>query len=139
LSDWFFRNEHCLVLTGDIVKEKARWFFERIPEYNGLPEPILSDGWLARFKGRHNIRLRVRHGEAGSVDESTMAADIAYIQAKVAQYAPTDQYNCDETGLIWKSVPDRSLSSQAIPSTVNPLFERLVGCLLFKVSTNPKG
>jgi hypothetical protein len=29
-----------------------------------------------------------------------MAADLAIIQAKVAQFAPTDQYNCDETGLF---------------------------------------
>jgi hypothetical protein len=36
----------------------------------------------------------------------------ARVQARVAQYAPTDQYNCDETGLFWKLVPEHSLASQ---------------------------
>lgn len=44
-----------------------------------------------------------------------MAADLACIQAKVAQYAPADQYNCDETGLLWRFVPDRGLSSEQLP------------------------
>jgi hypothetical protein len=70
---------------------------------------------LDNFKARHGIKSWIKHGESGSVNEVDMAADLACIQAKVAQYAPADQYNCDETGLYWKLVPDRSLSTHALP------------------------
>lgn len=33
LSAWFYRSERDLIISGEIVKEKARWFFKRIPEY----------------------------------------------------------------------------------------------------------
>jgi len=116
LSDWVYRQERFLIITAELIKEKARSFWPRIPEYNGIPIPDFSNGWVDRFKSRHGLRYRARHGEAGSViDCPTMATDLAYIQAKVAQFAPSDQYNCDETGLFWKLVPDRSLSSQTLP------------------------
>jgi len=115
LADWVFHQQHALIISGDLLREKARWFWHRLPEYNGVNEPILSNGWIAGFKARFGIRSRVRHGEAGSIDEATMAAELASIQAKVAQYAPVDQYNCDETGLFWKLVPDRSLGTESLP------------------------
>lgn len=112
LSDWVYRQERYLIITGELIKEKARSFWPRIPEYNGIPTPEFTNGWVGRFKGRHGVRYRPRHGEAGSTEELlNMAANLANIQAKVEQFAPTDQYNCDETGLFWKLVPDRSLSS----------------------------
>ncbi|KAI0995678.1 hypothetical protein K3495_g12501 [Podosphaera aphanis] len=43
-----------------------------------------------------------------------MATALALIQARVAQYAPNDQYNCDETGLFWKLIPDRSLATMQL-------------------------
>jgi hypothetical protein len=114
LADWVFHQQHKLIITGDLLKEKALWFWHRLPEYNGIAEPILSNGWIQRFNSRFSISSRLRHGEAGSVDEAAMAAELASIQAKVAQYAPADQYNCDETGLFWKLVPDRSLATESL-------------------------
>ena len=46
-------------------------------------------------------------------DEETMAAH-AIVQARIAQYSPDNQYNCDETGLFWKAMPERSLSTHRI-------------------------
>jgi hypothetical protein len=116
LSDWVYRQEQHLVISSDLIKGKARSFWPRIPEYNEIPIPDFSDGWVGKFKARHGLRYRPRHGEAGSAAElPNMAADLAIIQAKVAQFAPTDQYNCDETGLFWKMVPDRGISSRTLP------------------------
>ena len=42
-------------------------------------------------------------------------AELATIQAQLVQYLPQDQYNCDETGLFWKALPDRSLSTVPLP------------------------
>jgi hypothetical protein len=115
LADWVFHQQRALIISGELLKEKARWFWHRLPEYKDTEEPPFSDGWIARFKARFGISSRLRHGEAGSVNEAEMAADLAMIQAKVAQYAPADQYNCDGTGLYWKMVPDRSLGTEALP------------------------
>lgn len=46
----------------------------------------------------------------------TMAA-LAIAQDRIAQYSPENQYNCDETGLFWKAIPDLSLSTYRIPGT----------------------
>ena len=37
-----------------------------MPCYQGLSQPKLSEGWITRFKNRHNLRQRTKHGEAGS-------------------------------------------------------------------------
>jgi hypothetical protein len=72
------------------VKEKARQFWHKLPQYEGIAQPAFSEGWLTNFKARFAIRSFRRFGEAGSVDLTNMAADLAHIQAKVAQYAPAD-------------------------------------------------
>jgi hypothetical protein len=36
--------------TGDLLKYKAAEFWSKLPEYNGVPIPIFSDGWLGGFK-----------------------------------------------------------------------------------------
>lgn len=37
------------------------------------------------------------------------------IQQALASFQPQDIFNCDETGLFWKRVPDHSLSTHALP------------------------
>lgn len=44
-------------------------------------------------------------------------AGLTEVQAHLAQYPPEDQYNCDETGLFWKAIPERSLSRVLIAGT----------------------
>lgn len=86
LAEWFFFNERLVIISSEIVREKARWFWQHLPQYNSITEPFFSKGWLHKFKARHGIKSWRRHGEAGIVDldEARMAADIASIQAKVA-------------------------------------------------------
>ena len=47
-------------LTGAMLREKAQEFWRELPCYQGLPAPKLSEGWITRFKHRHNIR-RFKH------------------------------------------------------------------------------
>lgn len=101
-------------ITGDIIKTRAVWYWQRLPQYQGLPQPAFSNGWLAGFKARHGIKEYKRHGESGSIDEAEVMAAIALIQARIAQYPLDDQYNCDETGLYYKRVPDRTLATSQI-------------------------
>ena len=79
--------------------------------------PQFSNGWLEKFKRRHNISERTRHGEASSVDEGLLAEQLVAVQAIAAQFHASNTYNCDESGLLWKVVPNKGQATELIPST----------------------
>lgn len=78
LTGWFYAKQDCrdLVINGDAVRAKARFYWHQLPQYQGLEEPSFSDGWLSNFKVRHGIKQWRCHGEAASVDKTMMAADL---------------------------------------------------------------
>lgn len=76
--------------------------------------PTFSNGWLAGFQHRGSIQNRLHYGEDGSTPELTSEAMIPIRQA-LQSYSPRDIFNCDETGLFWKRIPDRDLSTRSLP------------------------
>ena len=54
--------------------------------------------------------MKILHGEAVSVNTSTVSAARIELQALVAQYAPEDVFNVDETGLFYRMPPSKSLA-----------------------------
>lgn len=100
--------------SGDILREKAQQIWQRLPQYADQPCPDFSSGWLKRFKLRYNIKQHTRHGEAGSVSEST-EQEMKGLQTIAGEFQEEDIYNMDETGLYWKMMPSRGLSAQAQP------------------------
>lgn len=48
------------------------------------------------------------HGEAGSVDLAKVEPVIKDLRQKIATHHPSDVYNCEETGLFYKLLPNRS-------------------------------
>jgi len=75
LNDWQVLVESWNQEISDTtLLGKAKEFWHIIPEYRDKTEPHFSSGWLQRFKQRHNIRERVRHGEAASVPEEAHTA-----------------------------------------------------------------
>ena len=77
---WVVAEQHRQAITSDLLRVKASYFWHRLPQYSGRREPNWSNGWLAGFKGRKGLKDRRRHGEAGSVDEAAVMADLAAIQ-----------------------------------------------------------
>ena len=75
--------------------------------------PQFSSGWLEKFK-RHDITERLRHGEAGSINEALIAEQLVAVQAIASQFHPSNTYNRDESGLLWKITPDRGQATQAV-------------------------
>lgn len=100
--------------TGDILQTKAQEIWQRLPQYANQPCPEFSSGWLDRFKQRYHIKQHLRHGEAGSVSE-TAEEEMKGLQTIAGEFAEGDIYNIDETGLFWKMMPSRGLSSQSLP------------------------
>lgn len=115
LFQWCQRIEIDGAITGDLIKKEAARYWKRLPQYQGMEVPVFSNGWLQGFKQRHGIKSRARHGEAGSVDIQALEEQLVAVRAIVNQYSPADCYNCDETGLFYKLLPDRSLATQQIP------------------------
>ncbi len=98
-------REQGIILSGAVLRTKWKSFADRA----GIPSDqqlSLSEGWLARFKDRHDLRSIKRHGEAGSVDPKTVAAERERIQKIIKEggFQPRDIYNMDETGLFYQYV-----------------------------------
>ena len=85
-------------VTGPMLQEKRKRFEDelQVPKEERLP----SDGWVASFCKTYRIREWRRHGEAGSADTNAVEAERSRCQKVLAQYAPRDRWNFDETALF---------------------------------------
>lgn len=112
LYDWVYLAQSHVNLTGAILKEKAATFFKEF--YPDRPLPVFSNGWLHRFQARQGVRSFKQYGESGSAIQShdTM---ISLIRDEITQYRPGDVFNCDESGLFWKMIPDTGLATMSLP------------------------
>ena len=65
LSHWFRAVlARGVRIGGPILKTKAEEFAHKL----GRPDFVATDGWLARWKGRHQIKFKRAHGEKSSAD-----------------------------------------------------------------------
>ena len=120
LFEWQQRMEHKrAIITGDILKEKARQLWDTLPQYNGKGQPKWSNGWLDGFKKRFKIKEYVQHGEAGSAqtDHPDNIAQMELVRQLCKEYELRDILNMDETGLNWKRTPDRTLATKSLSGT----------------------
>jgi hypothetical protein len=86
------------VVTGPMLREKRKRFEDelRVPKEERLP----GEGWVSSFCKAFNIREHRLHGEAGSVNCQAVEVERGRCQKILAQYAPCDQWNFDETSLF---------------------------------------
>jgi hypothetical protein len=85
-----------------------------IPFDPKLEMPNFRNSWLQRFEPPQNPRGNSRRGQAGRVT-SDAEEEMSRIRQVIKQYLPKDVFNCDETGLNWRMIPDQSLASPSIP------------------------
>jgi hypothetical protein len=82
LSQWLFAYRNTCgpsdVVSAEVVKAKARFFWRQLPQYQGRREPSFSDSWLANFKRRYGIKSWkcFARGQATGVDEAGVAVDL---------------------------------------------------------------
>ncbi|KAG0439476.1 Tigger transposable element-derived protein 6 [Dictyocoela muelleri] len=112
LLTWFIDNEMFTVLTDSMIKEKAR---DIANELNIGPDVLqFSDGWLSKFKKRHNISRKNMHGESASVNLDDFKDDISDIKKEIALYDQNDVFNFDETCLFYRMEPDKTLATKKV-------------------------
>lgn len=84
-----------LDITGAVLKKKAL-DFATLLSINGFKA---SDGWVAKFKKRHNLREYTKHGEASSTpSDEAIKQERLRVSQIISEYALEDVWNADETG-----------------------------------------
>jgi hypothetical protein len=104
--EWFvLQRSKRIPISSPSLQEYALKMAAELGDIDGFKA---SNGWLDRFKSRYNIQFRVISGEAASVNSETIEDWTSRLPVILENYDPHDVYNCDETGLFFKLMPDRT-------------------------------
>jgi hypothetical protein len=106
---WFSQVQHDIITTDKILIEKAKEFGEML----GICDQSFkySQGWLEKFKNRHDIKLKKLAGEAGSVDMAVVQCERRRLQKLLSEYPPKNRFNYDETASFYKLQPSTTLAT----------------------------
>jgi len=67
----------------------------------GLREFKASNGWLHKFKNRHDIASHQLQGESVEMNNNIMRNWKENLAEILARYKPEDIFNTDKMGLFW--------------------------------------
>lgn len=95
-----------LPVSGEMLRNKAR----EIALDLGIQDFGASNGWLHRFKDRFNIGQLSICGEANKVSQEQVDQWLLENADLINSYGPELTYNCDETGLFYNLLPNRTLA-----------------------------
>ena len=112
LALWIDAAEYAKVpVTDDIIRAQAKVIQQELERIE-VDEPYdgfeMSNGWLRRFKNRHNFGRLRSHGQSGDVDQSALPAQRKHLAQQLAAFTPENRYNCDESGLVFNKQPQSS-------------------------------
>ena len=108
---WFYQARTSgAAISNLILKTKAQGIGQRL----GIMDLSYSNGWLQKFKDRHNISKKKFEGESASVDMQQVSSGRTSLHALTSSFAPCDVYNMDETGLFYRLTPNSTLTTGAV-------------------------
>lgn len=108
LQHWFLKQrERNVPINGKILQEKAKTLHQEI---NPQKNFCASEGWLSKFKKRHGIRILSISGEKLSSQPELVAPFLSKFRQKILELnlSHNQIYNADESGLYWKTIPDKT-------------------------------
>ena len=105
LVEWMDQaNIARVCVTDDVIRVVSENLQERLKDRGeDYSEFTLSNGWISKFKARHNLRKKRYHGDGGLVDEELFPEMRVRIQGELAGYEEEDILNCDELALQYVS------------------------------------
>ena len=71
-----------------------------------------SNGWLEKWKARHNIKGMTISGESGEVSSKTADSWKERLPEIIHGYKPEDVWNMDESGCFCKALPDKGFAQK---------------------------
>ncbi|GBM97528.1 Tigger transposable element-derived protein 1 [Araneus ventricosus] len=130
--------EKARAIYGDLLNQTSRTSTDEASEDSFKA----SRGWFDNFRKRTGIHSVVRHGEAASSDVKA-AEDYLKIFSELIEangYIPQKVFNCDETGLFWKKMPNRTYitAEEKIMPGHKPMKDRLTLALCANASGDCK-
>ena len=106
LYDWYqLACSKNIYPNGALLTEKAK----EIAKHLGKDQFKASNGWLDKWKKKHNIKQLVISGESGDVSGATVDSWKERLPEICEKYTPERIWNMDETGCFWKALPDKGL------------------------------
>lgn len=105
---WFAqKRSEGIPLSGPLLREKALLFNQKLGE-----DPGFKASKLEKFKNRHGIReLNIQGEKLSAVSIETIDAYKKQFEKLIAGFTRDQIYNADETGLNYKALPTKTLSS----------------------------
>ena len=100
-------------MTELLIKEKGKVFAAGL----GISEQelLFSNGWIEKFKQRHNLHKVIMHREAASAPLESLPAERRRLQEVISNFDPEDVFNADETGLFYRMMPNHTLATKPTP------------------------
>ena len=104
LYQWYLLAVSKNVFPDDTqLAEKAKEIASKL----GLSDFKASNGWLDRWKKRHNIKKMTISGESSDVSGSTVSSWKERLTEIIEGYGIDDVWNLDETGVFWQALADK--------------------------------
>ena len=109
LLHWYsYARSNDIPLSGSIMKMKA----EELSRHLGVVDWKCSEGWLHRFKKRHNISYKALSDERQLAVEQSVHTqwfeDV--LKPTLMRYDPRNVFCAAETGLFWRLLPDETIA-----------------------------
>lgn len=93
-------------ISGSLLKEKTLELVSKV----GLNDFKASNGWLQKFKERHQISYRNICGDAALVKQCIIIEWLSEIKDLIRGYDERNIFNRDETGLFFRVLPKDTLN-----------------------------
>jgi len=114
LTLWIEGREALLQpITGLLIVAKA----ERLRDaLNLLGDAIrFSNGWIDKFKRCHTLQHYQKHGEASSVNLTSIKEERIRMQCELQGWDLNNVFNADKTSFFWRSIQNNGLSTKGLP------------------------
>ncbi|XP_061164992.1 tigger transposable element-derived protein 6-like [Saccostrea echinata] len=119
---WFSNaRAQNIPISVEILKTKAKQFGTEM----GITGFSYSNGWLSRFKMRHGISSQIISGESAGVDPQLISDGRQKAASVIKNYELKNVFNIDETGLFYRLLPDRSLTTADATKGVKKIKDRI--------------
>jgi hypothetical protein len=105
LYEWFqLQRTSNYTISGEVLQLKAKEVASKI----GVYDFKASNGWLQSFLNRNRIKSYKICGYANTVSVENLMSFKEIYENKIKEYAQSEIFNCDESGLFFKQTSSKT-------------------------------